>query len=341
MHRLISTVLVWCWLGSNSQAGAAEPGALFASHEPLAIEIFANFRNLCDDPDRQECPDLPALIVYQDSAGIEHRIETGLRVRGRWKEITANCTLPSLFLISEPDAISETLFEGQDSLPLATHCRNTEGYEQYLLKEFLAYRLYNALTDKSLRVRLVQIAYHETNGLSSTRTRYGFFIEHFRALAERVGATVWEPPGQFDPAESDTFELDVQALFQYMIGNTDWSILAGHNILYLRGSDWVTPVPFDFDYSGLVNAAYAAPDPKLGLRFVTQRAYRGFCREDSDWPELFSYFDSRYDTLFELAAAVPDLSRSQKRRVERYLESFYEILQSERKREVRIVQRCR
>ena len=43
------------------------------------------------------------------------------------------------------------------------------------------------------------------------------------------------------------------------IGNTDWSIMGGQNIADIRCDNWVTPVPFELDYSELVNAPYAVP----------------------------------------------------------------------------------
>ena len=64
---------------------------------------------------------------------------------------------PPLFVSFGDETARGTLFEGQTMLPLTTHCRDSSSYEQYVLKEYLAYRIYNLLTDKSLRVRLARV----------------------------------------------------------------------------------------------------------------------------------------------------------------------------------------
>jgi hypothetical protein len=341
MTRRLAASLTIFALYAGQPALGVEPAALFSTSEPLVMEISADLQGFCRNPDEEDCPDLPAVVVYQDSDEREHRIETKLRLRGRWQAATADCTLPSLFLVFDPTATSGTVFEQQEVLPLTTHCRTRGTYEQYLLKEYLAHRIYNLLTVKSLGVRLAHITYHDTSGRSRSIERYGFFSEHFRSLADRFAAEVWNPTERFDHLEADPFEAATLSVFQYMIGNTDWSLIYGHNITYVRGTDWVSPVPFDLDYSGLVNSEYADPPPSLNLRSVTQRLYRGFCRPDIDWPAIFEHFTSSHADIIELVAAIPGLGRSSGRRAERYLENFFEILTMPERRESRIVSACR
>src|SRR5690606_2571982 len=144
-------------------------------------------------------------------------------------------------------------------------------YEQYVLKEYLAYRLYNALTDKSLRVRLARVTYRDSRRRGRAVERYALFVEHFDALAARLGGAV-VPPAEVRPTDFDPQSLAIFELFEYMIGNTDWSVVAGHNVVHIREPDGaVTAVPFDFDFSGLVNASYALPPEQLPIRSVTQR----------------------------------------------------------------------
>jgi hypothetical protein len=341
MRRQIIVMLVVCALQGVRPVEAAELAPLFSTTKPLVMDLSADLQAFCDKPDEDDCPDVPAVIVYRDGDENRHEIETRLRIRGRWQADTADCTLPALFLVSSREATIGTVFEHQEMLTLTTHCRTSASYEQYLLKEYLAYRIYNLLTNKSLKVRLAHITYHDTSGRSETIERYGFFTEHFRSLAERFSADVWAPDDRFDEREADPIEMATLTLFEYMIGNTDWSVVAGHNIVYVRGADWVTAVPFDLDFSGLVDAAYAGPPPGLGLSSVRERTYRGFCRPDNDWPAVFEHFMRLHPDVLDLVAEIPGLKRYQARRTTAYLESFFKILDSPKRRERRIVRTCR
>jgi len=197
IRRLAASLTIFA-LYAGQPALGVEPAALFSTSEPLVMEISADLQGFCRDPDEEDCPDLPAVVVYQDGDEREHRIETKLRIRGRWQADTADCSLPSLFLVFDSAATSGTVFEQQEVLPLTTHCRTRGIYEQYLLKEYLAHRIYNLLTTKSLGVRLAQITYHDTSDRSRSIERYGFFSEHFRSLAGRFAAEVWNPTERFD-----------------------------------------------------------------------------------------------------------------------------------------------
>jgi hypothetical protein len=223
---------------------------------------------------------------------------------------------------------------------LTTHCRDRDSYEQYVLKEYLAYRIYNLLTDESLRVRLARITYRDAADPDDRTTRFAFFTEHFDSLALRRGARV-STASAVDLAYVDPRQLATMALFQYMIGNTDWSAIHGHNTVALRGIDGaISVVPYDFDFSGLVDSEYAGPPPELPIRSVRQRLFRGFCNPPPDWPALAASFMSRRAAIMELPASIPELQPEQVERVSAYLGEFWASLDSESGR-ARIESACR
>jgi hypothetical protein len=280
-----------------------------------------------------------AELVYRDDDGGQRRVEVSLRSRGRFRDETGDCSLPALFVFFR-GGTAETLFEGQRMLPLTTHCRTPPEYEQYVLKEHLAYRIYNALTDKSLRTRLARMTYHDTAGRAEPLTRYAFFVEHFDALAERHDAVVWKPE-RFDVLDANPLEMATLDLFEYMIGNTDWSAIFGHNIVLIRdAAGRATAVPYDFDFSGLVDAEYASVAPELPIRHVRQRWFRGVCRPDIDWPRVFAAFQERRGPVESLtdSAGLPSTVEGT---VRRYLDDFFETLGSATQREQNIVTACR
>jgi hypothetical protein len=225
-------------------------------------------------------------------------------------------------------------------LPLTTHCKTGTQYEQYVLKEYLAYRIYNTLTDKSLRVRLARVTYHDTSGRTEPLERFAFFVEHFDSLAAYHDAVVYKPE-QFDVRHADADEMAVLDVFQYLIGNTDWSAAFHHNIVLIRDAvGLVTAVPYDFDFSGLVDAEYATPAPQLPIRGVTQRLFRGVCRPDTDWPHVFETFEARRAALTELTHGL-DAPSSVQVDAQHYVDGFFDVLESPARREREIVAACR
>jgi AAA family ATP:ADP antiporter len=321
-------------------AAVPQTQALFGADEPLAIELSVSFRDLCRGARADAaCAGAPATLSYVDSAGSERRIAVQLRPRGKWRAETGHCTMPPLFVSFDDETTRGTLFEGQAMLPLTTHCRESSSYEQYVLKEYLAYRIYNLLTDKSLKVRLARVSYRDTSRRDRVVEHYAFFTEHFKSLAARENAEVYEPE-TFDRLAADPLELGTLDVFEFLIGNTDWSASKGHNVVHIRARDGlVTAVPYDFDFSGLVDADYAGPPPNLPIRTVTQRLFRGFCRPDFDWHAVYGTFRIRHRAITDVVAQTPALSAEQRRKANDYVESFFALLDSPKQDD--IVKACR
>ena len=179
---------------------------------------------------------------------------------------------------------------GRTGSSWSAHCRDRDDDEQNLLEEYLVYRSYYLLTDESFGVRLARITYADGEDDDDPVVRYAFFIEEAEAMAERLGGVYLEVrqalPGSF--GAEDAVRVSV---FQYMIGNTDWSMVRFHNTEVLQNSEGVyVPVPYDFDWTGFVSARYARPDERLRIRNVRQRIYRGFCRPNFDFSAVYAQF---------------------------------------------------
>jgi hypothetical protein len=146
----------------------------------------------------------------------------------------------------------------------------------------------------------------------------------------------------FDPRSGDALEVATLDLFQYAIGNTDWSAVHGHNVLRVESATGaVTPVPYDFDFSGLVDAEYATVAPQLGTRSVRQRVFRGVCRPDVNWTAVFDHFEARRDAVLRLANEVPSLEDDERADVVDYLGSAFAAFASPAERERNITGGCR
>jgi hypothetical protein len=317
---------------------------LFLEDRPLEMDLFLDPKKFCRAEDKSRCQDVPARLSYSVNRQEDQVIDIPLLVktRGSWRLRRDICTIPLLFLIFPDEQTTGTLFAGQDVLPLTTHCSSKQGKtDDYVLKEYLAYRIYNLFSEKSVRVRLAYIRYRKPDVKKLPKPHYAFFNEHFHSIAARNDAVLWETP-RLDPAQTDSMEMATMELFQYMIGNTDFSSLGQHNIVLIRTSDGqVTTLPFDFDFSGLVYAKYAGPDPRLPLKSNRQRLYRGFCHPGLDWDELFRIFTDKKVQVFELLDSTPGLTRRAQKSTRKYLNEFYGILDSPKLRQKNIVDACR
>lgn len=320
---------------------APVPTALFADTAPLDMEIRLDFDEVCVSGESKDCPDLPAEISYRAADGSRKSLLVNIRSRGRWSKRTGDCSLPALFVYFTVDQTRNTIFEGQAMLPLTTHCKHSDPkYENYVLTEYLAHRLYGLLTGVSLNARLLRVTYMDS-GTDWRRHRVAFFTEHFERLAKRNNKEFYKVK-RCDLKKTIPEEMATLALFQFMIGNLDWSVWGCHNIALFRNPDGsITPVPYDFDFSGLVYAEYATPPERYWQLDIRTRRYRGYCWPGLDWPALFEKFQGVRDEVFAELAALPYPSEKHRRRVRAYLKSFYEIIESNAKRRKRIIDRCR
>jgi hypothetical protein len=333
------TGVVAAWLAAGPLAAHAQ---LFEEAEPLAVTLAFDFDSLCRAGAEVGCPDSPGTLTYRDGAGGARAMPVWIRARGRWRNVRANCAMPPLSVIFDLGATAGTLFAGETMLPLTTHCNERPPLqEQYVLKELVAYHIYNELTDRSMRVRLARVRYEHTGRRPRAVERYAFFTEHFDSVAKRTGAQFF-PTENFDPSTADAAQLATLELFEFMIGNTDWSLLRGHNVAHFRAADGsVFAVPYDFDFSGIVNASYATPPPMLRIDRVTQRVYRGLCHPGLDWDALFRGFEAKREAIVALIERAPALTDAQRAQVQSYVRSFFETIGSPEERQDDIVEECR
>jgi hypothetical protein len=306
----------------------AEALPLFASLDPIEVVITADFKTVQRDRNVQSKTLYPGTlaIVKDGTAGTPIPIE--LRTRGNVRRNPRLCEFSPLRLELPKDKVKGTVFEGQGGIKLGTHCQSASVYQQYTLKEYLANRLLNALTPRSLRARLAHVTYADTDTGKKPYTRFGIFYEDADDMAARMEARELPVPRQmFKFVEQD--QLLFMSLFQYMIGNTDYSILALHNVIMLDDAKGVRyTVPYDFDYSGLVNAHYAVPFKDLNLASVQERMYRGPCKTAAELEAALTPFRERRADLLALPASLVPLGLDEGARkyTEKYLNEFFELI---------------
>lgn len=321
----------------RERASLAAP--LFAAHEPLEITLRTDVSWIRDKRSDEE--EVEGTLTYVDQGGTGVTVPVQVRARGNFRRDPSNCNFPPLRLDFPGRRVEGTVFEGQDKLKLVTPCQDRRSdFQQYVIQEYLIYRVHGLLTPASFRVRLVRITYEDPDGGYDTRTLVGFLIEDEDQMAARNRSTIsdWD---RLHPDAMAGDEAAQVALFQYMIGNTDFSLPMFHNTVLLRTEGGVfVPVPYDFDWSGVVNARYARPDPMLGTQDVRQRVYRGFCREGVDHAAMAARFLGLRDQLHALYEGTELLSDGERRRVLRYYDEFFDTVADQGRYERRIVRAC-
>jgi hypothetical protein len=309
----------------------AEALPLFRSWEPLVLRLAANYRTLLRDRDTLTKREYWGEVTLVDDSGAERRLPVRLRTRGNFRLSSRNCAFVPLRLEFAKKDVKGTWFEGQDELKLVTHCNGNSLYEQYVLREHLAYRLQGVLTPTAFRTRLVRMTYVDSATGRVLETRPAMFVEHENHVARRMGGEVVEiRRALFDDVDRE--QMTAVALFQYFIGNSDYSLYALHNIrLVRRWSDGaLLPIAYDYDFSGLVNARYATPPPQLNLRSVRDRYYRGPCRPPEEMaPHLARYREGKAH-LLALPDSIVGLDRSYARQVRDFLGEFFATVESPR-----------
>lgn len=324
-----------------------QPDPLFRSQDILEIHIAGPMSTLVDE--RPDDEYLPAKLSWLEPGGERMTVDIGIRTRGNFRRRKQTCGFPPLRINFKKSEVEDTLFHKQDALKLVTHCRDrSESYEQNLLKEYLVYRILNVLTDTSYRVRLLRVRYTDTEDGDDDREAYGVLVEHSKRFGKRTGLEDLEVQrthyDQLEPAYAA-----LTAMFHFLIGNTDYSPIAGpeedeccHNAdLFSKQDGLAYPVPYDFDMSGMVNAPYAVPNERFRIRRVTQRLYRGYCVHNASLADAARAFRDERDSLFALIDNEDTLTPRTAKKMRRYLESFYEIIDDRRKFDREIIGECR
>lgn len=326
-----------------AQESSSEGTPLFASHDTLDVTLSGPIRQIARKAENST-DSHPATL---EADGETHAIDVS--ARGKSRRQRENCRFPPIRIAFREKPGEQSLFHRQGRIKLVTHCRDRDASEQTVLREYAAYRLYNLVTPESLRVRMVRVRYIDDGKLVAHRL--GFLIEDADDAARRLGAK------EVDTGDIAVRQLDQQAaarfaLFQYMIGNTDWSLVLGpegadccHNTKLLGStkdaSANLTPVPYDFDNAGLVDAPYAAPNERLRTYSVTTRVYRGFCRFNTLLEPEMSRMISLRPAFEREIAATPYAEDKTKTAMSRYLGEFFDEISSPETVAKKLTGKCR
>ncbi len=333
--------LVAIFIAAVPAIGTTGTGSLFEDTAISNVVLRAPLDGLFRDPSDAA----PVAGTIEIGQGPEAAVTCEAYGMSRLRE----CDIPLLHIRPAEGGPGASGINGHEALRLVTPCRTRGDRDRHIMLEYLVYSSYALLTDTALRTRLVRVRFFDTAVEKERAAGYGFFVEDIRDAAARHGLR-WHDAQPRSLAELDPVQLTLMTLFQFMVGNTDWSAVRArsteqccHNVAVLwddkheRG----LVLPFDFDQSGVVNAPYAVPTPEFGIRSVTQRVFRGFCEHNRYLEAAIARFNEVRPEI-EALFASPELPYPKdRRRALRYVGEFYEIVNDSKKLERQIVGRCR
>jgi hypothetical protein len=314
---------------------------LFRDTDSLAFTLTADFKTINKERNPDSVKRFPAVLSVPGESGASHEVPVKLGTRGHFRLMVRNCDFVPLKVEFPREDTAGTHFEGQTSLKLGTHCRSDQAYDNYTLREYLTYRLFNLVTPLSFRARLARATYVDVATKKTVGSRYAIFIEHENEVARRFGGRIVDLP-RIVFADLDAPTLTRMMLFEYMIGNTDFSIWALHNVRIVQDPKRrLYPVPYDFDLSGLVHAPYATPDPRIGIRSVLDRLYRGPCRSLDEFDAIADTFRSKRAEMLALLESMRDLAPLARGEAKEYLESFFRAIEKPSSIKKQLVDSCK
>jgi hypothetical protein len=339
--RGMAAFVAACLFASSVPAAAQQPKPLFAASDPIHITIQAP---------------LSGLIRTRSSSVVQgtltdpngQALPVALSVRGITRKSTDICDFPPLRVQFTGAPAANSLFAGQKRLKLVTHCRNTASFQQYVLLEYATYRMYNVLTPYSFRVRLANIDYRDSDGRPIV-SRVGYFLEDLSDVAKRNGMKQTHGPNMVPLSDISSVDGARYALFQHMIANHDWSMRAGpagkeccHNaeLIGPLAPGRAIPIPYDFDFSGMVNAPYATPPEQLHIGSVRQRVYRGYCAHNGSVPAVARQMRDARPQMIAALTSTPGLDPRTQERATAFLDGFFADIASDATVNSKLLQRC-
>lgn len=313
--------------------------------EQSILPIKFNYSNKELKKETNDSTYIASELSYQNGDSSWTSLSIDLRARGNFRR--ANCYFVPVKISIKKKNSKNTKFEGHKKLKLVVPCMLEKDRNDNVIKEYIAYKLYEQISPYHFNTRLVNIELTETRGKKvKTHAIKGFLIEDDKKIAKLFDGKIVERP--IHPIAQEELNSIRCEFFQFMIGNTDFSNFEQHNAKLIYIDKKIYPIPYDFDMSGLVNTSYAVVPEALSAKSskmtsVTHRMYRGFKRN----PELIQQVRKEYiDNKSSMLQIFNDLrplfeSENEYETAKEYIQSFFKILINENEFQSKIINRLR
>lgn len=319
----------------NTPSKTSNEFALFNSDETLEIVLKTDLKSLIKNKYDDK---------YQEGEITINAKTYPVRLRARGNNRRETCSFPPITLNFSKTEFEDKSFDQLKKLKLVNACKMQKTYEQYILREYVIYKIFNLMTDKSFKVRLLKIDYVDTKEKVKTVTRYGFVIEDQYMMAKRLEGIIIKNEGIRDQS-TNRQQMVMLSLFHFMIGNTDWQVPRLHNLKLLRLNEITETapyvIPYDFDHTGMVNASYSIPSPILGIETLRERLYWGKCYSETELQTAIDKFNLKKEAIYNQYQNFEFFDKASLKGAINYLDSYYKIIEDEKKWKYYFITKCR
>jgi hypothetical protein len=344
MKAILNLLLLALSCTATAQTTAVQPIAApgqfifdkLSTYDTLEVVIETDMKRL---KNQKETAKVPAVFKIMQGSTIVAQQDIKVKARGVMRRQT--CDFPPIKLYFQDFEGATDSAEDVSELKLVSQCHYNEAEEHLVAKEMLAYELYNIITPESFRIKAAKVRITDPDHKMMRHESLAFFIEPELEVAARLSGhpikpKVLSPKGM----EPDTY--DRVSLFQYMIGNTDWSIYNRHNIkaVLVPGRGAVLAIPYDFDYAGVVDAPYAIPGKGIALPNVRARYFLGMCREAGTYERGFNVFLQKKLDLLQHCKNFKYLPKIYREQPYDYIRSFFKVLETPSEFQKYIIGHC-
>jgi hypothetical protein len=313
---------------NSNPSGKSGKFAMFGSDEVLDISLAFDITGFMKKTKNLNSFD--GLLTIHTAPDDSISRDVTIKHRGVFRY--ENCDFPPIELNFKKSLKAYSDTGKIKKLKLVTHCESGSQSDDYILREYLVYKLFNVLTDSSFRVRLFRATYTDTNIKKSRKPikQYGIFIEPKEIMAARTNCILVSSKN-LNQKNIEPVVMDRVAIFSYMIAHWDWSVPGQHNIVVMKSlkldqSQNGIAVPYDFDLTGVVNAAYAVTSPELGLKNIRERRFFGICHSREEFQRGLKEFADKKEKLYKVVDDFPYLTLKAKADINAFLDQFFDQL---------------
>jgi len=314
---------------AQSQSSSDKPFSdLFDINAPFELNLIFDIKTFLKNKANDDYMDAKISYYMADSTLVENTV----RIRPRGNLRRNKCYLPPIKIDFNDENYQVDLFNTLGKVKLVSLCRLAGNYEQYLIKEYLCYKVYETITEISFKTYFLKINFVDSEGKKKTFTSYSFILEDIDAIAKRNNAIEIENQGLL-PSLLDRPTMNLFAMYQYLIGNVDWHLPNLHNVKLIKSNDHKKPlplpVPYDLDYCGVVNANYAVPHERIPIENITERYWMGNCLEEFEYQEVQQTFMENKDEILQIFESCDFLDKYNKNTSLKYINAFFTLLEKE------------
>ncbi len=291
--------------------------------EEVVLELSSNIKTIRDNFKKGNATEG---FVGVNIDGETYKFSTSFKLGGKSRRKI--CKMPPVKLnLKKNDLYVGGFNKNLDKTKIVFQCTMNKSMAESIKMEKLLYDMYAVVSTYARRSKIVKVKIDEEK-----KPINAFLLEDDDDFEYRTHTEIIKNK-TIATNVLNREEYVTMCLFQFMIANADWSARRGHNTdLYRRMEDnSLIIVPYDFDYSGIINNNYAVPPENLPIQHVTQRH---FMDKDVPMEELFKGIDHYIEHEELMLRTVDDayyLAEGSRKRIHRYVAGFYDIIRNEKK----------